>query len=172
MSYHFCGDLRDIQIILTEVDRIYAAANFVHLRELSAVSGMDGLQSSMERIRVRRREGPSNYAEQALEARHSHVQQVTRACRICIVNLAPHDKSIGESNYPAGKVKIPMNFLFVKNIPPALSAKHAGKFNRRTGATLVSLNFFFTIRRDVRDENETETRVKKESKENENEKKK
>ena len=80
---------------------------------------MDGLQSSMERIRVRRREGPSNYAEQALEARHPHVQQVTRACRICIGNLVPHDESIGESNYPASKVKIPTNFLIVKNIPPA-----------------------------------------------------
>lgn len=41
---------------------------------------MDGLQPPMERVRLRRREGPANYTEQALEAGHSHVQQVTRSC--------------------------------------------------------------------------------------------
>lgn len=62
---------------------------------------MDGLQPSMERVRVRWREGPSNYTEQALEARHSHVQQVTESCCICIGNLVSHDKSIDKPNYRA-----------------------------------------------------------------------
>lgn len=57
------------------------------------VSGMDGLQPPMERIRVRRREGPSNYTKQALEARHTHVQQVTESCSIYIGNSVSHGKS-------------------------------------------------------------------------------
>lgn len=68
---------------------------------------MDGLQSSMERVRVRRREGPSNYTEQALEARHTHVQQVTQSRCICIGNLVPCDKSIGEPNYRRAQIKKP-----------------------------------------------------------------
>lgn len=37
---------------------------------------MDGLQPPVEPDRVRRSERPSNYAEQALETGHPHVQQV------------------------------------------------------------------------------------------------
>lgn len=70
---------------------------------------MGGLQPPMERVRVRRCKGPSNYTKQALEARHSHVQQVTQSCRICIGNLVPRDESISESNYSRGRCKNPMN---------------------------------------------------------------
>lgn len=75
---------------------------------------MGGLQPPMERVRVWRCKGPSNYTKQALEARHSHVQQVTQSCRICIGNLVPRDKSIGESNYSRGRCKNPMNSFTVK----------------------------------------------------------
>lgn len=50
-------------------------------------AGVDGLQPPVERVRVRRCEGPSNYAEQALEAGYPHVQQVIWPRYICVATL-------------------------------------------------------------------------------------
>jgi len=49
--------------------------------------GVDRLQPSVERDRVRRSEGPSNYAEQALETGYPHVQQVIWPRYICVATL-------------------------------------------------------------------------------------
>lgn len=48
---------------------------------------MDGLQPPVERVRVRRSEGPSNYAEQALETGYPHVQQVIWPRYNCVAIL-------------------------------------------------------------------------------------
>lgn len=55
--------------------KIAAAPRFV-LRNAWCISGMERLQPALERERVRRRQGPADNAEQAVEAGRPHVQQV------------------------------------------------------------------------------------------------
>lgn len=50
-------------------------------------AGVDGLQPPVEPDGVRRSEGPSNHAEQALETGHPHVQQVIWPRYICVAAL-------------------------------------------------------------------------------------
>lgn len=53
---------------------------------------MDGLQFAVERVRVRRRQGPADNTDQALEAGRAHVQQVSPFDSIQLRPARPFDR--------------------------------------------------------------------------------
>lgn len=78
-----------VNVILNRKKAIKALPHYFifSLLILLFFAGVGRLQPPVESVRVRRSEGPSNYAEQALETGYPHVQQVIWPRYICVATL-------------------------------------------------------------------------------------